>query len=39
MRPPVRLQKLETLMAPMGRRVKSAGRIYLAGGATALLHG
>jgi len=38
-RPPVQLQKLETLMAAMGRRVKSAGRIYLTGGATALLHG
>jgi hypothetical protein len=39
MRPPIQLQKLETLMAAMGRRVKSAGRIYLTGGATALLHG
>ena len=39
MRPPVQLQKLETLMTAMGRRVKSAGRIYLTGGATALLHG
>jgi len=39
MRPPVQLQKLETLMAAMGHRVKSAGRIYLTGGATALLHG
>jgi len=39
MRPPVQLQKLETLMAAMGRRVKSSGRIYLTGGATALLHG
>ncbi|MDP3851656.1 MAG: hypothetical protein Q8Q59_14210 [Luteolibacter sp.] len=39
MRPPVQVQKLETLMAAMGRRVKSAGRIYLTGGATALLHG
>jgi hypothetical protein len=39
MRPPVQRQKLETLMTAMGRRVKSAGRIYLTGGATALLHG
>ncbi len=39
MRPPVQLQKLEILMAAMGRRVKSSGRIYLTGGATALLHG
>ena len=39
MRPPVQLEKLETLMAAMGRRVKSSGRIYLTGGATALLHG
>ena len=39
MRPPVQLQKLETLMAAMGNRVTSAGRIYLTGGATALLHG
>jgi len=39
MRPPVQLQKLENLMTAMGRRVKSAGRIYLTGGATALLHG
>lgn len=39
MRPPVQLQKLEALMAAMGRQVKSSGRIYLTGGATALLHG
>lgn len=39
MRPPVQLQKLEALMTAMGRRVKSSGRIYLTGGATALLHG
>ena len=39
MRPPVQLEKLETLLAAMGRRVKSAGRIYLTGGATALLYG
>ena len=39
MRPPVQIEKLETLMAAMGHRVKSSGRIYLTGGATALLHG
>ena len=39
MRPPVQLEKLEALMAAMGRTVKSPGRIYLTGGATALLHG
>ena len=39
MRPPVQRQKLEALMAAMGHRVKSAGRIYLTGGATALMHG
>jgi len=39
MRSPVQLEKLETLMAALGRRVKSSGRIYFTGGATALLHG
>jgi hypothetical protein len=39
MRPPVQLQKLEALMTAMGLRVKGPGRIYLTGGATALLHG
>lgn len=39
MRPPIQVQKLETLMSAMGRRVTSPGRIYLTGGATALLHG
>ena len=39
MRPPVQLQKLEALMSAMGHRVTSPGRIYLTGGATALLHG
>ncbi|MEI6606225.1 MAG: DUF6036 family nucleotidyltransferase [Verrucomicrobiota bacterium] len=39
MRSPVQIKKLETLMAALGRRVKSSGRIYLTGGATALLHG
>lgn len=39
MRSPVQIKKLETLMAELGRRVKSSGRIYLTGGATALLHG
>lgn len=31
--------KLEEFMAALGRRVRGPGRIYLAGGATALLHG
>jgi hypothetical protein len=39
MRPPVQLQKLEALMSAMGHRVTSPGRIYLTGGATALMHG
>ncbi len=39
MRPLVQLDKLELLMAAMGRRVTTGGRIYLTGGATALLHG
>jgi len=39
MRPPVQIEKLEALMAAMGRTVNSPGCIYLTGGATALLHG
>ena len=39
MRPPVQIEKLEAVMSAMGRTVKSPGRIYLTGGATALLHG
>lgn len=39
MRPPVQLEKLQALMSAMGRAVKSPGRVYLTGGATALLHG
>ena len=39
MRPPVQLEKLEALMSAMGHTVTSPGRIYLTGGATALLHG
>ena len=39
MRPPVQIKKLETLFSAMGRTVKSPGRIYLTGGATALLQG
>ncbi len=39
MRPPVQIDKLQTLMTALGRAVKSPGRIYLTGGATALLHG
>jgi len=32
-------KKLETFMAELGKRVRGDGRIYLAGGATALLYG
>ena len=39
MRPPVQIEKLEALFSAMGRTVKGPGRIYLTGGATALLHG
>ena len=39
MRPPVQIDKLEAFMSAMGRAVTSPGRIYLTGGATALLHG
>ena len=39
MRPPVQLEKLQALMYAMGRTVTSPGRVYLTGGATALLHG
>jgi hypothetical protein len=39
MRPPIQREKLLSLMEALGRRVKSPGRIYLTGGATALLHG
>src|SRR5439155_661057 len=31
--------KLEAFMAALGKRVRGEGRIYLTGGATALLHG
>jgi len=39
MRPPVDIARLNDFMAAMGRKTKGAGRIYLTGGATALLHG
>jgi len=39
MRDPVQSKKLHALMEAFGKRVKTAGRIYLTGGATALLHG
>ena len=38
MRPPVDIARLNDFMAGMGRKTKGAGRIYLTGGATALLH-
>ena len=39
MRPPVEREKLESLMAALGHRVTGPGRIFLTGGATALLYG
>jgi hypothetical protein len=39
MRPPVEVEKLHAFMSAMGRRTRGPGRIYLTGGATALLHG
>jgi hypothetical protein len=39
MRPPVDIARLNEFMTSMGRKTKSPGRIYLTGGATALLHG
>ena len=39
MRDPVHIIKLQALMEAFGKRIKTPGRIYLTGGATALLHG
>lgn len=39
MRALVDVAKIHTLMRELGRRAKGEGRIYLTGGATALLHG
>jgi hypothetical protein len=39
MRPPVDIARLQAFMAAMGRKTKGNGRLYLTGGATALLHG
>ncbi len=39
MRPPVDIVRLNDFMTAMGRKTKGPGRIYLTGGATALLHG
>lgn len=39
MRPPLDVDRLKEFMAAMGRKTKGPGRIYLTGGATALLHG
>jgi hypothetical protein len=39
MRPPVDIARLNDFMVAMGRKTKGPGRIYLTGGATALLHG
>lgn len=36
---PVHPVKLQALMEAFGKRIKTPGRIYLTGGATALLHG
>lgn len=38
MRGPIDIQKLEAFMAALGRQVTNAGRIYLTGGACALLY-
>ena len=38
-RPPVDIQRLEAFMVAMGRKTKGLGKIYLTGGATALLYG
>jgi len=39
MRAPADIAKIRAYMAGLGRTVKGSGRIYLTGGATALLHG
>lgn len=39
MRPPLDILRLNEFMAAMGEKTKGPGRIYLTGGATALLHG
>jgi hypothetical protein len=39
MRPPVDIEKLSNFMNAMGRKTHGPGKIYLTGGATALLHG
>jgi hypothetical protein len=39
MRPPIDIARLNDFMVAMGRKTKGPGRIYLTGGATALLHG
>jgi hypothetical protein len=39
MRAETDLAKLQAFMAALGRRVRGPGRIYLTGGATAVLHG
>ena len=39
MRPTVDVQKVQTLLRELGRRARGPGRIYLTGGASALLEG
>lgn len=39
MRSPVDIARLNDFMSAMGRKTRGSGRIYLTGGATALLHG
>ena len=39
MRPPLQIEKLEAVFSAMGSAVKGPGRIYVTGGATALLYG
>ncbi len=39
MRPPLQVERLREFMAALGRETSGQGRIYLTGGATALLYG
>jgi hypothetical protein len=39
MRPPVQVERLREFMAALGRETSGEGRVYLTGGATALLYG
>ncbi len=39
MRPPIQVERLREFMAALGCETSGSGRIYLTGGATALLYG